>query len=1013
MSPHVPHPHLHSAPSSSSSSPSPKAARYAATLDLARRQLLFCHPAPALAKGAPNTNAIAQLAEAGAVSPAAAGSAAASAGAMEWSELLRKFMKHNPARQVTAAAAHAELLVHTHLSRRSDPLATLLARTDAPPSRPPLVPTAERAAVVPALDALAAALGGAHTGVEVDSARAVLAWGWHAVGQPHEAQRALGVMQGRGMLAQGEYWEAYDLTLRVLACAVEGYLAEDAADVETAVAAYERTASLYASALSLLPSSDKDDLALHLVGGHALFRLSALLAPASPASVRAHVQYLERCGTCARAAVAFPAAERLWVHRSLRRTAASASSSSPPGSVDAAVLARSNRSEEALIRRGTTLPPAGETNPVYLRFLDEVVEAWRARGATRDEAGEVIEILYAALTHTFQSHLLLRHLVRALTIADRASEAAKALRLYRELWDKARETDAAEVAREMRVLRARARGEAEAGAEADGEKREKRALVRGDDEAEDRGPYDEDIDSDAAFVDTALFGVRLLVRQVGEPGEAVELARRARAVFDEGKDRQLRADKEVEARIETALGVALGALAAKEANPDRRPAQHAEALEHLAAAVALAPASSTAHYALAYQLLELRQVSRALDAARSAIERNKRCRASWHLLALCVSAQKDMRGALEVLETVLDLDGAEEGDTPDERWDRPTDETTRLDVEMQLRMTKNAVVEYLEGAPAALADQQDMLAFFSAAYSRISDVPLVQPPAATAGAPRAASGLAPPVPSVSGPEGSHRISRAASVISRRRSTKRQSVVANGAPASGPPESVSVSLANLSLADSSAQSIARSSPVGNPRATKLLVDAWLASAASFRRAGRHDEARGALGEAEALDADDPDVWSQTALLALARGEVSRAREAATKALSFDSAHAPSLILLARVYLTPPPAGTVAGADRGAYAAAPPPPPSHLTSAVAPPVRPEGGVALALPLAETLLGTLTAHGGWDVPEAWAELARCYRMSVPARRERERECLVWALQLEETRAVRPLAKAVERVL
>ncbi|BGP36935.1 hypothetical protein JCM10449v2_000837 [Rhodotorula kratochvilovae] len=996
MSPHLPHPHLH--PSSSSS---PKAARYAATLDLARRQLLFRHPAPALAKGAPNTQAVQQLGEGGGVSGTAAGAGAG--GGMDWKELLRKFRKHNPGREVTASAAQAEQLLHTHLARRAAPLATSLAAGDTPPSLPALIPTGERAAVLPALDALAIALGTANEGAEADSARAVLAWGRYVVGQPEEARRALEGLQGRGMPAQGEHWEAYDLTLRVLAAAVEGYLAEDAAAPESAIAAYERASSLYTSALSLLPSGgDKDDLALHLVGGHALFRLCVLLPPSTSASARAHTTYLERAAACARPGVAFPAAERLWAHRSLRRLASS------PGAVDAAALARSNRAEEALIRRGTALPPAGETNAVYLRFLDEVVGAWRSRAARRDEAGEVIEILYAALTHTFQSHLLLRHLIRALTIAGRFLDAAKALRLYRALWDKARETDAAEVAREMRVLRARAKGEAAA---SEGNKGEKRPAEANGEGVRAQGPYDEDIDPDGAFVDTALFGVRLLVRQVGEPGEALELARRARAVFDEGKDERLRGDKEVEARIETALGVALGALAAKEANPDHRPAQHAEALEHLTAAASLAASSSVAHYALAYQLLELRQVARALDAARAAVERNKRSRAAWHLLALCVSAQKDMRGALEVLETGLDLEGAEEADEESERWDRPTDETERLEVEMQLRLTKNAVVEYLEGAPAALADQQDVLAFFAAAYSRISDVPLVPAPAATAA--KTASGLAPPVPSVNGTEGSHRISRAASIISRRRSLKRQSVVVNGAATSGPPESVNGSLANLSLADSSAPSVARPQTEGNPRATALLVSAWLASAASFRRAGRHDEARGALGEAEALDADDPDLWAQTALLALARGEVARAREAVTKALSFDPQHGASLVLLARVYLTPPPPSSSSTEGAPPYAAAPPPPPSHLTSPVPPPAAPTGGVSLSLPLAETLLSTLTAHSGWDVPEAWAELARCYRLSVPARRERERECLVWALQLEETRAVRPLARAVERVL
>lgn len=53
---------------------------------------------------------------------------------------------------------------------------------------------------------------------------------------------------------------------------------------------------------------------------------------------------------------------------------------------------------------------------------------------------------------------------------------------------------------------------------------------------------------------------------------------------------------------------------------------------------------------------------------------------------------------------------------------------------------------------------------------------------------------------------------------------------------------------------------------NPRATKLLVDLWLMSAASYRRAGRLEDAKGAISEAEALNGDDPDVWVQVSLCA---------------------------------------------------------------------------------------------------------------------------------------------------
>lgn len=191
--------------------------------------------------------------------------------------------------------------------------------------------------------------------------------------------------------------------------------------------------------------------------------------------------------------------------------------------------------------------------------------------AQRDVAAQ---ILYNALTHTFQSQLLLRHLIRALTIAGRYDEATKALRLYRELWDKARETDAKEVAKEMRELRSRAMQEATAPGDdtrVAGEKESVAATQGKDSHTPDAGtdsigldePFAVDMDSDAVFIETAVFGVRLLCRYFGDrAADAVELATRAKAVFDEGKDDSLKTEGgKIEADLERALGAALGALA--------------------------------------------------------------------------------------------------------------------------------------------------------------------------------------------------------------------------------------------------------------------------------------------------------------------------------------------------------------------------------------------------------------------------------------------------------------------
>lgn len=161
----------------------------------------------------------------------------------------------------------------------------------------------------------------------------------------------------------------------------------------------------------------------------------------------------------------------------------------------------------------------------------------------------------------------------------------------------------------------------------------------------------------------------------------------------------------------------------------------------------MAPTSFYAQYHLAYALLELRQVSRAFEVAKRAVEVDKRDGRGWHLLGLILTAMKDMKGALQVFETAIDLDlddddddgrdeqrgGGDEGDAlaklegtkratttrKDDAWDHPETETEKLGIKLQLRLSKNALVEYLEGPGPALEDQREILAWFAKAYAPV------------------------------------------------------------------------------------------------------------------------------------------------------------------------------------------------------------------------------------------------------------------------------------------------------
>lgn len=121
--------------------------------------------------------------------------------------------------------------------------------------------------------------------------------------------------------------------------------------------------------------------------------------------------------------------------------------------------------------------------------------------------------------------------------------------------------------------------------------------------------------------------------------------------------------------------------------------------------------------------------------------------------------------------------------------------------------------------------------------------------------------------------------------------------------------------------------------------------------------------------------------------IAKGETREARRVLQKAFSYETDHLPSIVQFSRLYLVEPPITSSSSSSS--------PSPSWVHTQVS--------------FAEALLETLTQKRGWDCPEAWFELSKCYRLT--GRKDKEKECLVWALQLEETRSLRGLDKALER--
>ncbi|KAJ7079363.1 hypothetical protein C8R43DRAFT_1177712 [Mycena crocata] len=165
-----------------------------------------------------------------------------------------------------------------------------------------------------------------------------------------------------------------------------------------------------------------------------------------------------------------------------------------------------------------------------------------------------------------------------------------------------------------------------------------------------------------------------------------------------------------------------------------------------------------------------------------------------------------------------------------------------------------------------------------------------------------------------------------------------------------------------------------------RETRLESDLWLMSAATFRRLGKIEQAKGAIQEAEVKDEGNPAVWVQLGLYYVALGHTQHAIDAFQKALFINPDDVSASVHMCRLYLTPE------GSSRTAEDE----------------IDPNN-----VDLVAGMLAHLTRGPGYDVPEAWYFLAKAYGMQD--RKARERECLSLALQLSEQRGVRDVSSAV----
>lgn len=130
-----------------------------------------------------------------------------------------------------------------------------------------------------------------------------------------------------------------------------------------------------------------------------------------------------------------------------------------------------------------------------------------------------------------------------------------------------------------------------------------------------------------------------------------------------------------------------------------------------------------------------------------------------------------------------------------------------------------------------------------------------------------------------------------------------------------------------------------------------------------------------------------------------GEQDKAIASFYKALFINPDCVSAFVYLTREYLTPCPASSPPALEEDEE------PDNSKRSSSGIPISPS--VRDNIDLAAGLLHKVTRGPGWDVPEAWYFLAKA--LGMQGKKDRERECLVYAGSLMEGRGVRDIASAI----
>ncbi|RIA88112.1 hypothetical protein C1645_775755 [Glomus cerebriforme] len=610
--------------------------------------------------------------------------------------------------------------------------------------------------------------------------------------------------------------------------------------------------------------------------------------------------------------------------------------------------------EDALIQI-TTFPKSGEINWRVLEMVDQVMSDWVVLGGgTAAEMRELIEMLRRATHKTFQSPRILRHLINTLITYGDYEEAELALNAYIALVEKAKETKIEDIEKQMH------------------------GLLEENEKISSPDKHKMMVETSEQVVQMLIIGSELMAKYMDKSQETLEIAQKAVHWYEDDSNLE---DDELLAHALRNVGIGYSLLAAEETDPKKRPELHNKSIEALNKSISLDSEAFESHYQLSLEYATIRDISQAITSVKQALTLNSSSIPCWHLLVLLFSSQKDFQGALKACELGLKESDLEPADSTVDYSTSSALGNDDGDGFFSLKLTQNALQELANGPEAAILNFDKLFMLYGKLYpdfniitspnGSVYDAASLRKQNMTYEETLIPATAKPPVSNNSAKsftEGSISSAGNKDTLGVPKANYTPSIASSrNSASSGPKRSPAQTISGVQL--STVKSATINSPqatlkakLRRQRASKALIDLWLASASTFRRLGNLEEAQKAIESAEEVDVLNPDVWCQFGLLLFEQGNYTDAITSFYKALSIDNKHVPSMVHLARTYMKTD----------------------------------------DLEMAEGLLDSVTKSNGWNCAEAWFYLGKICK--VTDRIKRTKDCLWYALDLEETKPVKP---------